>query len=451
MREAASIKSEKPNWLGKIPNDWKVKRIKYFTQSRKEKSEDGSETLLSVSEHTGIVPRKNIREGEEHLSRSESLEGYLKVHIGDLVNNIMLMWKRGLGVSGYNGIVSPAYSVFSFIEAEPRYFHYLFRTDQYISEFRRNSTGVIDSRLRLYDESFGRISAHFPPLPEQQAIVSFLDNKTEKIDKLIQLKERKIELLKEKRAALINDMVTGKKVWDGKEWVKPTETKDSGVEWIGEIPIDWRVKKFRHCFNIKGGGTPSKDKPEYWNGNIPWVSPKDMKSDVISSSIDYITEHALNDSATNLIDSGSLLMVVRSGILQHTIPVGITSVPLTINQDIKAIMPKGEDLVSFLRFYIKGNNHILLQEWTKEGATVESVEMEFMLDSKIPFPPANLQELIVTFIEKEVSSIDHSIQYETNKISLLKDYRQSLISEVVTGKIRVVDQDLSMTSQTQMN
>jgi type I restriction enzyme S subunit len=210
------MKDSGVKWIGDIPCHWKLMSNKYFTQPRKNKSETGVEELLSVSEYHGVIPRRNIRVGEEHLTRSESLEGYLKVKKGDLVSNIMLMWKRGLGVSEFEGIVSPSYSVFSFIDSNPRYFHYLFRTDQYVSEFRRNSTGVIESRLRLYDDKFGSIKSHYPPLSEQQQIVEYLDKQTQKIDLTIEKETQRIELLKEYRQSLISEVVTGK--IDVRDW-----------------------------------------------------------------------------------------------------------------------------------------------------------------------------------------------------------------------------------------
>jgi type I restriction enzyme S subunit len=185
MKTYNSYKPSGVEWIGDIPQHWEIKKNRYFTISQKNKSVDGKEELLSVSEKKGVIPRTDIRDEEQTLTRSETLEGYLKVQKGDLVSNIMLMWKRGLGVSDYNGIVSPAYSVFSFVNSNPKYFHYLFRTDQYISEFRRNSRGVIESRLRLYDEFFGSLFSHFPPLQEQEQIVKYLDEKTYIIDKLI--------------------------------------------------------------------------------------------------------------------------------------------------------------------------------------------------------------------------------------------------------------------------
>ncbi len=109
MKSYQTYKDSGVEWIGKMPNHWEVRRLKYLTTPRKDKSKSGNEELLSVSEYYGVVQRKVLREGEEHLTRSESLKGYIKVSRGNLVNNIMLMWKKGLGVSNYEGIVSPAY------------------------------------------------------------------------------------------------------------------------------------------------------------------------------------------------------------------------------------------------------------------------------------------------------------------------------------------------------
>jgi type I restriction enzyme S subunit len=210
LNPKVKMKDSGVEWIGEIPEGWIVSKNKFFLIPIDNRSVDGQEELLSVSEHRGVVPRKSIKNDEEVLSRAETLEGYKKVSWGQLVSNIMLTWKRGLGVSSYEGIVSPAYSVFEFVESHPKYFHYLFRTDQYIAEFKRNSTGVIESRLRMYDDTFLRLKSHIPPLPEQQQIVTYLDQRTKEIDDLIASEKKRIELLKEYRQSLISEVVTGK-------------------------------------------------------------------------------------------------------------------------------------------------------------------------------------------------------------------------------------------------
>ena len=252
MNNFESVKESGKEVIGTIPSHWEVVRIKYLTKVRKEISINGKEELLSVSESKGIVKRRELTNNDENLTRSENLSGYRIVKKGDLVNNIMLVWKRGLGVSQFNGIVSPAYSVFSFNKnCFPKYFNYLFRTDQYITEFTRFSTGIIKSRLRLYDDSFGNIFSHLPTLKEQQLISKYLDERTQKIDLLIEKIEKKIELLKEQKTVLINHYVT--------KGLDPNmEMKDSGVEWIGEIPKSWEFKKLKYFSEIIYGISPSE-------------------------------------------------------------------------------------------------------------------------------------------------------------------------------------------------
>jgi len=144
--------------------------------------------------------------------------------------------------------------------------------------------------------------------------------------------------------------------------------KPSGVEWLGDIPEGWEQTPLKYICNFNGGGTPSKENESYWkDGTIPWVSPKDMGSDRISSTIDKLTTAAVEASSTNYIEDGALLIVVRSGILRHTIPVAINDVRVTLNQDMKALRFSDVAVARYAQYYIKGNQASLLLEWLKEG------------------------------------------------------------------------------------
>jgi len=210
MKPYLKYKDSGVEWIGEIPEHWVVQRGKYVYKEVKEKSEDGSETLLSVSEYYGVSPRSEVIEEGDWLTRADSLVGYKICKRNDLIINIMLAWKRGLGVTFWDGIASPSYSVFRCISDnyDPTYLHYLLRTDFYIAEFKRNSTGIIDSRLRLYPEEFFRINIISPPKSEQQTIANYLDHKTHQIVTLIEKKQKLIDLLKEQRTAIINQAVT---------------------------------------------------------------------------------------------------------------------------------------------------------------------------------------------------------------------------------------------------
>ena len=166
----------KTAWLGEFPAHWEVLRIKNLFQEMGSRSETGSEELLSVSHYTGVtLKRESFENEDDHISNAESLVGYKLVEKGDLVINIMLAWNGRLGISPYNGITSPAYCVYRIKgNNNSEYFGYLFSTAIFKSEFRRNSTGIIDSRLRLYSDKFFSIYSVVPPKVEQDQIVQYI-------------------------------------------------------------------------------------------------------------------------------------------------------------------------------------------------------------------------------------------------------------------------------------
>ena len=417
-------------WLGEVPEHWDAKRFKQVFRERDERSTNGVETLLSVSSYTGVSPRSEIIDEGDYLSRADSLEGYKVCHPNDLVMNIMLAWNRGLAFSNYEGIVSPAYCVFSVVDGSvPGFLNYLVRTDLYTLYFKAFSSGVIDSRLRLYPDDFGSLFCVLPTIQEQQAIVAFLDRETARIDALIAAQRHLIDLLKEKRQAVISHAVT--------KGLNPNAPmKDSGVEWLGEVPEHWDLPKLKRFTEFSGGGTPSRDKPEFWNGDIPWVSPKDMKTERITCTEEFITKEGLSNSTSNLLPTREILMVVRSGILKHTIPVAINDVPVALNQDMKAMsFAEGKCCPEFFLRWIQGLNAQLLLAWSKQGATVESIEHDYLVETIVPLPTIDEQRAIVTFLDYETARIDNLISTAGKAVNFLQERRSALISATVTGKI----------------
>ncbi len=417
-------------WLGDIPQGWTTKRAKYFFREVDERSQSGQEELLSVSHKTGVTPRsqKNIT-----MFMAESYVGHKLCRAGDLVINTMWAWMAALGVSGQTGIVSPAYGVYRLKASDafaPKYLDHLLRTQGYAAEYRCRSTGVNDSRLRLYPESFLEIPILCPPKEEQAAIVRFLDHADRRIRRAVRAKRKLIALLNEQKQVIIHQAVT--RGLDPNARLKP-----SGVEWLGDIPDHWGLKKLKYEMAFAGGGTPSKSNESYWNGSIPWVSPKDMKTDIVSDAYDHITEQAVSESSTRLVKAGSILMVVRSGILQRTIPIALCDSEVALNQDMKALTPKGSISANYFIQFVKGCENLLLTEWTKKGATVESIEHQFLANSIVPIPPPTVQEEIVDYVRNATAGLDRTIGVARGEISLLLELRTRLISDVVTGKLDV--------------
>lgn len=280
-------------------------------------------------------------------------------------------------------------------------------------------------------EKFGALSMPVPPAIEQGPITAFLNQIDKGISYLIRARRQQIKLLNEQKQVIINHAVT--RGLDPNVGMKP-----SGIEWLGDVPEHWQMTRLKYLAQFVSGGTPSTSTPSFWNGNIPWVSPKDMKYFEIRDTRDHVTERAIQAGKTALVPAGAVLMVVRSGILQRTIPVAVACREVAINQDLKAIIVDDELLVpEFLSMVVIGNQQALLALWRKQGATVESLEYKWILNTVFPVPPVQEQRAILTVLLPRLMEIEKTIEHVQREIDLLHEYRTRLIADVVTGKLDV--------------
>jgi type I restriction enzyme, S subunit len=203
------LKPSGVDWLGDIPEHWEVRRAKYLLREIVSRSTGGTEDLLRVSQYTGVT-RRSAKDATG-MPRAESLVGYKHARKNDLVVNIMIAWNGSLGVSPHDGIFSPAYCVYRFAEGQaPWYFHHLLRSPIYGRRIKQASTGVIESRLRLYSDALGRIEMLVPGFDEQVHIARYIGQETSTLDTAITRATRQIALMREYRTRLIADVVTGK-------------------------------------------------------------------------------------------------------------------------------------------------------------------------------------------------------------------------------------------------
>ena len=432
MNNYISFKETRLEHIGSIPSEWKVKRLKYLTKVRKELSLEGKEELLSVSEFKGIIKRKDLIRSNENLSRSENLVGYKVVYKGDLVNNIMLVWKGGLGVSQYDGIVSPAYSVFSFNKnCHPEYFNYLLKSDSYITEFTRNSKGIIMSRLRLYDDSFGGVFSHLPPLNEQKIIAIYLYKKTKQIDYLIETIRRKIDLLNEKRKTYINQYVT-------KGMGTFVEMKESGSEFIGLIPKHWKIKKLAFLGKFSKGKNVSKS--DLKETGIPVILYSEIytKYNRIFNKADSFINKDKSENSTKLSEkaflftsSGETIEDIGKSLLYD----GTDSI--FVGGDIIIFKLEENIDLEFLSFFLNSNQCRQFKASISKGEIIVHIYEKQLREIKICIPPIKEQKQIVNFLKKYEKNIEKINNHEIKKINLLQEFRNSLISSVVTGKVRI--------------
>ncbi|WP_428354032.1 restriction endonuclease subunit S [Methyloprofundus sp.] len=426
------------DWLGEIPNHWMSTELKRYSVVQGGYA-FSSDSFIDAGKAV-------IRIGDIKQDGSVSLESckYIKIENADQysqyqVNNgdlLMAMTGATIGKAGWFKENEPALlnqRVGSFkcnrIYLNYKFFWYVLNSSGYqeyikITAFGGAQPNISDSGMVGYQSAFPREN-------EQTKIASFLDHETAKIDTLIEKQQQLIKLLKEKRQAVISHAVT--------KGLNPNASmRDSGVEWLGEVPEHWEAVPLKYLCNFSGGGTPSKDNLSYWTGgDIPWVSPKDMKSFWVSDTQDKLTDTAVKESSTNFVDCGALLMVVRSGILQRTIPIAINTVRVTLNQDMKALKFNSRLNVEYAANYILGNVGSLLLEWSKEGATVESIEQEYLSNSIFPVPPIEEQIEINESIKLQMDIFQDVEIRAIRGISLLQERRTALISAAVTGKIDV--------------
>ena len=237
-------------WVGKVPQHWEVKKIKYCLRRSAEKN-PGNQTILSLYREYGVVP-KDSRD-DNHNVTSEDTSNYRFVREGDFVINKMKAWQGSLAVSDFTGVVSPAYYVYRFSAGEifKKYFHYLMRIKGYASEFRRLSGGVREGQWDLPAYEFEKMLFPLPPLAEQRRIAEYLDEVTGIIDGLREKIAREIERLADWRKSVITEAVC-----HGID--KNAKMKDSGIPWVGKVPADWGVDKIKYWFaakNTRGNST----------------------------------------------------------------------------------------------------------------------------------------------------------------------------------------------------
>lgn len=428
----SAYKDSGVEWIGEVPGSWEVRRLKFIagiktgytpsTSIQDNFSDDGI-VWAKPDNLNGFIP---IMESNERVS-SRGLKKQNIIPKGSvLVCGIGTIGK--FGIAGIDMLTNQQINSIIFYKnlLVSNFGKYLIFSSE--SEHSKWANGNVVRILNTTNH--GNIYFPIPPLPEQTRIAAFLDRKTAQIDQAIAQKERLIELLKERRQILIHNAVT--------RGLNPdVKMKDSGVEWIGEVPEHWEVRRLKFLFKLIGGGTPSKERKDFWDGDIPWVSPKDMKSDFIYSTEDNITKKGLKGSTASLVSPETLLMVVRSGILQRTVPVAISKTNLTINQDIKAFIPIDKVSTNYLFYFIQGNDVFLRNDWVKQGATVESIEIELLKNGIILIPPKSEQDAIDRHVDLTVQKIATAISLKQSEIEKLKEYKSTLINSAVTGKIKV--------------
>lgn len=327
MRRYESYKDSGVEWLGEVPSHWDVQRSKFIFKKieRKVNEEDQIVTCFRDGQ---VTLRANRR--TEGFTNALKEHGYQGIRKGDLVIHAMDAFAGAIGISDSDGKATPVYSVCLPHDKQKIdvYFYAYYLRNLALSGFISSlAKGIRERSTDFRYADFAELLLPIPPYLEQQKIAQFLDDKTAKIDQAVDLAEKQIALLKEHKQILIQNAVI--------RGLNPdVPLKDSGVEWIGQVPEHWDVKKLKNIALIFNGATPSSNNQDYWDGNIVWITPKDINNiKFITSSERKITQKGYENCGSYLVSPGTIVITTRAPIGK----VAITDVELCTNQGLSLI------------------------------------------------------------------------------------------------------------------
>ena len=410
-------------WIGAIPNHWRVLKIKQIVRWKSVKGQPDL-PVLSLYRDYGVIP-KDSRD-DNHNVTSLDTSGYKVVEHGDLVINKMKAWQGSLAVSEYNGIVSPAYHICKITSENicKKYLHYLLRDASYLPEYMRLSTGLRVGQWDLSFDDFKNIPFLVPPLAEQERIAAFLDAECAEIDAVLEKTRASIEEYKKLKQAVITQAVT-----KGIRGDRPM--KDSGIEWIGEIPAEWDVLKLvAHTSML----TPMRDRPENLDGPIPWVRIEDFEGKYIESS-----KAGLGVSMKTVKEMNLKVYPVGTILCTSSCIMGkcaIVSRELVSNQRFIGIIPDRTTDKTYLYYLMTSNAERM--NFLSTGALQANLSRSAFEHLKVQFPPYSEQQEIAAYLDDKCEKIDELILKKQQYLTEIENYKKSLIYEYVTGKKEVL-------------
>ena len=403
-----SYKDSGIDWLGEIPNDWELLKVKnIFRLVMKFAPKNNDCELLSVYTDIGLKPRKEL---EERGNRATTTDGYLIVEKGDIVVNKLLAWMGAIGLSDYDGVTSPAYDILKpKIPIEGIFYHLLFRSPQCTSELKRHSRGIMDMRLRLYFDKFGDVVVPYPNIEVQKKIVSFLAEKTAQIDQAIALKQQQIEKLNEYKQIVIQNAVT--------KGLNPnTPMKNSGVEWIGDIPQQWEVKKLKFLCTFDTGNKDTVNAVD--EGQYPLF--------VRSQNIETIDEYTHDCEAVLTAGDGAGV-----GKVFH-----YYKGKFCFHQRVYMFNKFREVDGKYFYYYFSSLFYKIALDGSAKS-TVDSLRRPMIANFPIVYPNKAKQIEIVEFLDNKMTHFEKSENLYKTQIERLKEYKNILINQAVTGKIKI--------------
>jgi len=434
MKQYNSYKPSGVDWIGKIPENWDLIKLKYISNLYNGSSLNDNQKELFESSNMDDIPyvsTKDIDYNSQNIEYDNGLripKSNTSFKLGKK-GSFLLCIEGGSSGKKMGFLEQDVYFVNKLCCFEPKtnskYQYYFIQTPLFQTQFNSSSSGLIGGVSISLIRNFISI---IPPLQEQEQIVKYLDEKTTIINKLISTKQRKVELLKEQRTSLINQVIT--------KGLNPNmKMKDSGVEWIGEIPESWSVNKLKSLVDSNKKILSENTNPDY---ELKYIEIGDVNS---LGEIKGMTEYLFKDSPSRcrriLIKGDIFISTVRTylksiGYVENEISDVICSTGFCV------LTPKSDVLSKYL-FYQVLTEFFIGEVISKSvGVSYPSITSTELINIKIIKPSIKEQQEIVEYLDTHTKEIDDLVSMEQKKIELLKEYRQSLISEVITGKLKVM-------------
>ena len=406
-------------WLGDVPAHWDVRRLRNILTGTNERNRSDL-PLLSVVRERGVILRDVTNMEENHNFIPDDLSNYKVVKGGQFAMNKMKAWQGSYGISKHDGIVSPAYFVFQVQGVSEDYFHAAIRSKAYVPFFAQSSDGVRIGQWDLSQARMREIPFPLPPLPEQRAIVRYLDHVDDRIRRYISTKEKLIALLEEERQAVIHRAVT--RGLDPNVPLKP-----SGVEWLGDVPAHWEVRRLRTVASIRTGGRDTINRRD--DGAYPFF--------VRSQTIERIDTWSYDGEAVLTAGDG-----VGVGKVFHYV-----NGKFDYHQRVYKFSNFSDVLGKFFFCYFRSMLRYEVLQGTAKS-TVDSLRLPMMQNFPVALPPLPEQTAIVEHLDKTTAGIDAAITRARRQTELLREYRTRLIADVVTGKLDVRETAANLPDET---
>ena len=436
------MKGSTADWLEEIPEHWEVLKLRHTIRSVTERNRSDL-PLLSVVREKGVIVRDVEDKDENHNFIPDDLTNYKVVKRRQFAMNKMKAWQGSYGVSDHDGIVSPAYFVFDIAGVGADYFHMAIRSKAYVPHFTCASDGV---RIGQWDLSIARmreIPFVVPPLSEQAAIVRFLDHADRRIRRYIRAKQKLIALLEEQKQAIIHQAVTGQiDVRTGQPY---PAYRDSGVEWMGDVPKHWtKSERIKYLSTLKGRlGWQGLKAGEYTTVGPYVVSSAHFNDHKINwGKCPRVTQERYERDEHIQLRQGDILLMKDGAAMGKLAFVDGLPGPACLNSHLLLFRPLDFDEESayfpqYMFYYMQTECFQGYVQINGTGATFLGISQESVGNYKICLPPHSEQVAIVEHLDESIAEIDMLIGGANHKIELLGEYQARLIADVVTGKLDV--------------